>query len=204
MGELALLAVLGFALLGSRSSSSRRPRSSSELVPARRSWRAGRDQWTRDTFTEVVAALHSEVPEDLRNAAAAAMTAVAARESGFGDREHNNNPFCLHASSGPRARVGSEVLASFPDRRTGIAAAVRALEGARYRSALTSLVLELDAARAQSGAARVEALKSAAADYHRRLELAGWAPPGGPARLEEQHTIAGGVFARLTRTGVQW
>lgn len=209
MGELFLLAAIGAALAlsgpsrasssGSRRSPSRP--SSSSVRAARVTWsRRDRDEWVRQTFLEVVASLHDIVPTNLRNLAGAAITAIAARECGWGASEREHNPFNLHASSGPRARVGNEIIRAFPDRRAGIRAAVQLLEGSRYRTALEQLAEDLDASDRS-----LEAFKSAAAAYMRRLELAGYTDrPGTQAQYEEFATIAGGVYSRLSRQGVQW
>lgn len=215
MGELAMLAIVGvaIALSGStrgtssrtsarRSPSSRSSGSSGGSIPAARiTWTGGdRDEWVRQTFTEVVAGMHDIVPANLRNLAGAAITAIAARESGWGRLERENNPFCLHASSGPRARIGSEILKRFANRRAGIRAAVELLEGSRYRTALEQLAEDLDASDRS-----LEAFKSAAAAYMRRLEVAGYTDrPGTQAQYDEFATIAGGVYARLSRQGIAW
>lgn len=212
MGELAMLAIVGvaIALSGStRGTSSRTPArrspssgSSGSPIPAARiTWTGGnRDEWARQTFTEVAASLHDFVPVNLRNLVAAAITAIAARESAWGSKEREHNPFCLHASSGPRARIGQEILKRFANRRAGIRAAVELLEGSRYRSALEQLAEDLDASDRS-----LEAFKSAAAAYMRRLEVAGYTDlPGTQAQYDEFATIAGGVYSRLTRAGISW
>ena len=185
----------------SRRSSSRRSssRRSSSIPRATRTYRRGRDEWTRDTYAAVAGALRDTVvPRSLHPLTAAAITAVAAHDSGFGDNEWANNPFNLHASSGDRVRAGREVLAAYSSREAGVVAAVRALEGERYRAALAALAQRLEALPPVSGTVRSEAFKDAAADFWADIARAGWLPVAtAESQRAEHRAVAGGVYSRL-------
>lgn len=199
------LAAAALAFVTSRSRRSRSSSSSSSALPrATRTYHRGREEWTRDTFAGVAGALHDTiVPRSLHALAAAAITAVAAHDCGFGDNEWNNNPFNLHASSGDRVRAGREVLAAFSSREAGILAAVRALEGERYRGALAALAQRLEALPPSSGTVRLEQFKDAAADFWRDLAENGWfSTETARAHRAEHRTIAGGVYGRLRNAGL--
>jgi hypothetical protein len=99
-----------------------------------------RDRWTRLVYQyarEEFKRLNQANPEHL----AAAATAIAAHDCGFGDREHNYNPFNLHSTSG--TLVGSERIARYNSRRAGVQAAVRLLSGSRYAAAKRRFLVDL-------------------------------------------------------------
>lgn len=189
---VAALAAVAFSRAG-RSVPRGTVRYSRTLPPGRVTWRGDRDAFALSTWEDIAAALPNETALQnlsLRASVAAAFTALAANETGWGRSEREHNPFNLHASSGPRFRVGREVLRLFSTRAEGIRAAVSLLVGDRYRAALDELLSELDAG---------ESPDVAAANWIQRLVEAGYAEPwaDAPRTREALRAVASGVLARL-------